>query len=264
MFEQDRMLGRIQRRVNEDPDIFACFLSGSYGRRANDPFSDLDVTLVYDDEYKRERGWRDRVQFAKSIMPYISLKSFDAVHARPFLHIVLFANGSKVDFRFEDKTTIEPDPGDGQIRILKDTGDWAEGYQARCKQLPFPQPTMGAQELSRLDSRFWVMLWEVLRLLARGDLQKALPIYLELLHFTIPSLLQVLPPDIPERSALVNVQFTQNRPLTAEHLQDLLEAYVAARGLIVAKFHLPMDFDRSFEGQMRRLIDKLASSVSAS
>lgn len=264
MFEQDRMLGRIQRRVSEDPDIFSCYLSGSYGRRANDAFADLDVTLVFGDEQKREREWRNRIQFAKSIMPYIALKSFDALHAQPYYHLVLFANGSKVDFRFENKDTMEPNPRDRQIRILKDSEGWAEKFQARCKQLPLPQPTITAQELSALDRRFWVMYWEVFRLLARGELQKALPIYLEVLYFTIPRLLEVLPPDVPERSALVDVRFTRDAALTANHLRDLLDAYSAARGVIIAKFHLPMDIDQSFEREIGRLIERLALRASAS
>ena len=69
MFEQERLIGRLQRYVLDDPAITACFLSGSFGRRASDPYSDLDAALVFPDQGARERAWLNRVQFAKSIMP---------------------------------------------------------------------------------------------------------------------------------------------------------------------------------------------------
>ena len=60
MFEQDRVLVRLQQRVMSEGDIVACFLSGSYGRRENDAYSDMDVALVFADETARERAWRQR------------------------------------------------------------------------------------------------------------------------------------------------------------------------------------------------------------
>lgn len=257
MFEQERMIGRFQRRIIDDPNVFACFLSGSFGRRANDAYSDLDIALVYPDEQTVERAWRNRVEFAKSIMPYISLKSFDAEHIRPYFHIVLFANGSKLDFRFETKDSLLANPWDSQIRILKDTDGWAEAFRARSSQQSLPQATMSNQELTLLDQRFWVMYWDVLRLLARGDADKSFPIYLELLHFTFPPLLTALPSGSPARTTLIQARFNRDTDVTASHMRGLLGAYTAARQEIVERYHLQFAGDHSFENQIQRLAERL-------
>jgi hypothetical protein len=257
MFEQERLIGRLQRRVMDEPDISACFLSGSFGRRTSDQYSDLDVALVYPDIRTLERAWRNRIQFAQSIMPYISLKSFDGEHIRPYFHIVLFANGSKVDFRFETQDTLAPNPWDSQIHILKDTSGWAEAFQIKSSQQALPQASMNNRELTLLDQRFWVMLWDILRLIARGDVDKPFSIFLELLHFTLPPLLQALPPGTPARTNLIEAHFSRDANSTASQMKGLLNAYIAARTAVVERYHLQFSSDQSFETQIQRLIDKL-------
>ncbi len=256
MFEQDRMIGRLQRLVAEQTEIIACFLSGSFGRRAEDAYSDLDIALVYQNEAGLERAWHSRIQFAKSIMPYISLKSFDAEHIRPYFHIVLFANGSKLDLRFENKDTLQPNPWDAQIRILKDTDGWTENYQSQSGRLAVPQTGIGNRELVQIDQRFWVMYWDILRLLVRGDTEKSFPIYLQLLHFSIPTLIEVLPPG-PERTSLFEAQFNRDRNVNTTHFRKLLKAYLRARQAIIQHHHLQFAADHSFENQIQRLVDKL-------
>ena len=257
MFEQERMIGRLQRRVVDDPDISACFLSGSFGRRADDPYSDLDVALVYPDNQAQEKAWRDRTKFAGSVMPYVSLKSFDAAHIRPFFHIVLYANGSKVDYRFESQESLMPNPWDSHMKILKDTAGWAEVYQLSCSQQALPQVKMGSHELTLLDQRFWVMFWDVLRLLARGDTDKPFPIYLELLHFTFPPLLKSLPQNSAVRLNLIKARFSSDATVTASHMQELLNAYIGARTAVVEEHHLRFASDQSFEKQIQRLVERL-------
>ena len=117
---------------------------------------------------------------------------------------------------------------------------------------------MNNRELTLLDQRFWVMYWDVLRLLARGDADKPFPIYLELLHFTFPPILQALPPDIPQRIDLIAARFSQDAQLTAAHMKELLHAYTAARTAIVERYHLQFSDDPSFEAQIQRLVDRLA------
>ena len=257
MFEQERLIGRLQRRIMDEPDISACFLSGSFGRRASDLYSDLDVALVCPDNWALERAWRDRIQFAKSIMPYIPLKSYDGEHIRPFLHIALFANGSKVDFRFETQDSLAPNPWDSQIHILKDTAGWAEAFRMKSSQQTLPQPSMNNHELTLLDQRFWVMFWDILRLLARGDADKPFFIYLELLHFTLPPLMQAIPLDTPVRTNLIEAYFNRDADSTASHMKGLLNAYITARTAVVERYHLQFSSDQAFETQIQRLVDRL-------
>ena len=257
MFEQERLIGRLQRRVAADPEIVACFLSGSFGRRASDPYSDLDAALVYPNYQSLERAWGSRVQFIESIMPYISLKSFDAEHIRPYFHIALFSNGCKLDLRFENQETLMPNPWDSQIRILKDTDGWAELFQQNCSQQALPQSRMSSQELAKLDQRFWVMYWDILRLLGRGDADKSFPIYLELLHITLPPMLSSLPKDAAARVNLLEAHFDRDVQMTTAHLKSLLTAYLAARTVIVERYHLQFSSDSSFENQIQRLVEKI-------
>lgn len=258
MFEQERLIGRLQRRVMAEPDIRICFLAGSFGRRTNDDYSDLDVALVFADRASRELAWRERREFTQSIMPYVAVKSFDADHVQTYLHVALFSNGSKVDLRYETQDELEPNPRDAQIRILKDDSQgWGESYQAASARLFVPQPRIGANALSRLDERFWVMFWDVLRLLKRGDADKPFATYLELLNSTFPPLLNALPAGDPARQGLIQANFSRDTRVTLSHMRPLLEAYLAARSAVVARHNLPFAPNRAFENELRRLVERL-------
>jgi hypothetical protein len=257
MFEQERLIGRVQRSVTQEPEIVACFLSGSFGRRADDTYSDLDLALVFGDENARDRAWASRRQFTQSIMPYVPFKSFDAAHIRPFFHVVLFANGGKLDLRFETQSSLTPNPWDSQIRILKDTDGWAHSFQATSERQAYPQPSLTGRELETLDQRFWVMYWDIVRLLARGDTDKPFPIYLELLHFSLPPLLRALPPTSETRTNLIQAAYGRDAKVTAKHMALLLESYLSARSAVVTQYHLQFAPDRTFESQIQRLVARL-------
>lgn len=254
MFEQDRVLVRLQQRVISEADVLACFLAGSYGRRQNDPYSDMDVALVFADEATRDRAWRQRREFAQSVMQYVPAKSFDAEHVRPYFHIALYSNGSKADYRYELQDDLIPTPWDRDIHILKDHNRWAEQYQAACARALLPQPQLTAAELSALDERFWIMLWDAFRLLLRGDGDKPFTIYLELLHFTLPPLLQILPVEDPTRLPLLQAKFSQDTQATAVHLHNLLQAYLQARTAVIQRLHLDFSADTRFETAVQTLI----------
>jgi hypothetical protein len=256
LFEQDRVLVRLQQRVQGERSIAACFLSGSFGRRAEDAFSDLDVALVFDDETERQTAWSERRDFVRSIVPFVAVKSFDAVHVRPYFHIALYSNGAKVDFRYETKTSLQPSYWDRDIRILKDDDGWLETFQAQSAQAPLTQPQLTTAELTALDERFWVMFMDAFRLLKRGDYDKPFTIYLELLHFTLPPLLRVLPPEEPARQKLLRAGYSANTKQTLSGLVDLLEAYVAARTAVIQRLHLPFTPEKSFESAIQQLIQK--------
>ena len=107
-----------------------------------------------------------------------------------------------------------------------------------------------------LDQRFWVMYWDILRLLARGDTDKPFPIYLELLHFSLPSLLRALSTGQTRRD-LIQAAYGPDARVTAKHMASLLEAYLAARSAVVTRYHLQFFPDRSFESQIQRLVSRL-------
>lgn len=256
MFEQDRMLLRLQQRVLNDPAIMTCFLSGSYGRREADDFSDLDVALVFQTASVREVAWQGRRAFVQSVMPYVPTRSFDAVHIRPYFHIALYSNGSKVDFRYETQEDLQPNPWDRDLRLLKDTEMWGAHFQAACAQTMMPRSRLNKEELIALDERFWVMYWDVLRVLLRGDHQKPFTVYLQLLHFTLPPLLNVLTPAESAYGELLEASYSSDTWATAQHMKRLLQAYLAARTAVVRLFSLDFTPDRSFEEQINRLVDR--------
>ncbi|MCL4872046.1 MAG: aminoglycoside 6-adenylyltransferase [Anaerolineae bacterium] len=249
MNELDRVYIRLQQRVASEALVVACFVSGSVGKRTHDPFSDLDVALVFRDGYTREQAYRERRSFGQSILPYVPAKSFDANHVRPHFHIILFSNGVKVDLRYET-VDLEPNPWDREIRILKDNAGWAERFQAASAALALPKATITDAMLTDLDNRFWVMFWDVTRLIKRGDSSKPYPIYLQLLHFTIPQLLSLLPPEHQAYQGLLQTGYSREAKATLAHLRQLLDAYLKAREAIIQRHHLLFTPNHPFEMEM--------------
>lgn len=256
MFEQERVIVRLQQRVAAEPDILVCFLSGSFGRRTQDAFSDLDVALVFADEERRAVAYGRRREFAQSVLPYVPARAFDADHVRPYFFITLYSNGAKVDYRYETKDTLPPNPWDKELRLLKDSDGWGARFQATSAATRLPQPAITAAELTNLDNRFWVMLWDVYRLLRRGDYDKPYPIYLQLLHFTAPALLEVLPVEEPVRQAFMEIAYGRDTRATIEHLRQLLAAYLKARSAVVQRYNLLFTPDRAFETAIQNLLRK--------
>ena len=257
MFEQDRVIGRLQRVVAALPAIKVCFLSGSFGRRAADDFSDLDAAFVFADEAQRAEAWARRQETAASIMPYVALKAFDGGQRRPYLYLVLLANGTMLELRYETKVSLLPNALDSHIRILKDDDHWAEEFEQRSAGLALSRPTMTSHELQVIDDRFWVMFWDVLRLVARGNTDKPFTTYLELMHSTLPPMLRALPRTDPTREALLQAAYSTDPAQTAVYLSQLLEAYTAARDVLVRAHHLQPVANQPFEREIRRLVTRL-------
>jgi hypothetical protein len=254
IFEQDRVLVRLQQRVGGETAVAACFLSGSFGRRTADDYSDMDVALIFADEAAREQAWADRREFVRSVLPFVAVKSFDGDHVRPYFHIALYSNGAKVDYRYETKAELKPNYWDRDIRILKDADGWLEKFQAQSAREALSQPRLTAAELTALDDRFWVMFMDVYRLLRRGDADKPFTIYLELLHFALPPLLRVLPPEEPARQKLLQASFSGDTQQTIRQLLELLDAYLAARTAVIQRFSLDFVVDSRFETAVKQLV----------
>ena len=257
MFEQERFVGRLQRHVLAESGVLVCFLYGSFGRRAEDAYSDVDVALVFADAAGRDAAWAGRREFVKAVMPYVAVRSFDAEHVRPRLHVALYSNGTEADFNFATLDGMTPDPMYREIRVLKDSGQWAERHQAASARLAPAQPYISPDELTALDNRFWVMFWDALRLLKRGDADKPFPTYLKLLYFTLPPLLLALPPEDPARRGLVRATYDRDLAATARGMGDLLEAYLAARAAVIRRQNLMFPINTAFESEIRRLIERL-------
>jgi hypothetical protein len=256
MFEQDRVIVRLQQRVVAESAVRVCLLSGSYGRRREDTYSDLDVLLVYTTAAARDLAYNDRRDFIQSVLPYVPARSFDAAHVRPHLHVALYSNGAKVDYLFESQETLRPSPWLRELRILKDSDGWGEQFQAACRQLPPPRllGDIDAAALTELDDRFWIMLWDIYRLLLRGEHEKPFGLYLELIYFTIPHLLNLLPPEDPAYQGLIELQFSTDTRATLAHMQRLFRAYLAARQAIVQRHNLIFTPNQSFEAAVSKLI----------
>lgn len=255
MFEQNRFIVRLQQRVVQEPAVQVCFLAGSFGRRTEDDYSDLDVALVYADAAARDAAWTDRREFVQSVLPYVPAKSFDAAHVRPYFHVALYSNGAKADYRYESKETLQPNPWDRELRILKDDG-WGERYRMACAQEGRTMPRLEAETLARLDHRFWVMFWDVYRLLLRGDTDKPFTVYLELLHFTLPPLLRVLPPEDAAYQGLLAAQYGEDAGATLAHMRRLLDAYLAARAAVIRRYNVGYRPGSAFERSIRRLLER--------
>lgn len=257
MFEQERFISRLQRHAQADPAVLVCYLHGSFGRRVDDAYSDVDISLVYAGPAERDAGWAGRLEFVKAVMPYVAVRSFDAVHVRPFLHIALYSNGTKADISFETMDSLLPEPKDRELRILKDSDRWGERHQVASSRLAPAQPYISPADLIELDNRFWVMLWDTVRLLKRGDTDKPFTIYLQLLTFTLPPLLDALPREESARQALLRATYTRDTGETLRGMGELLEAYLAARAAVIRRQNLVFPINTAFESEIRRLVERL-------
>jgi predicted nucleotidyltransferase len=254
MFEQDRVLVRLQQRVSLEAQIAACYLVGSYGRGAQDSYSDLDVVLLYKDEVERDQAYQDRRSFARSILPFVSVKSFDSGSYR---HIALYSNGAMVDFSFDALDVKQPAWTDRHILILKDTPDgWAHRLQSEAQNLTASNrfSSISSQELNLLDERFWILFANVYRQILRGDFQTPFVDYLRLLGSTLPAMLELLPQDEPVRLQLIKSSYGANIQHTQEHLEHLLAAYLDARHRIIEIHNLEFRPDQHFERDMQRIV----------
>ena len=256
MFEQDRFIVRLQQRVMREDAILVCFLGGSFGERREDDYSDLDVVLVYGDVGSRDEAWAQRRDFARSVLPYVPAKSFDAAHVRPNFHVALYGNGAKVDYLFTTNDELAPNPWHREIRILKDAGGWGEAHQSASARALAPQVRIEAAEMKRIDDRFWVMLWDVYRQLLRGDREKPFPVYLELLYFTLPPLLRALPPEDPAYQNLLRARYSRDAAVTLDHLRDLVDTYTAARSAIIRRQNVGFMPDESFERTLQQTMGR--------
>jgi len=256
MFEQDRFIVRLQQSVMRESAIQSCFLTGSHGRRAEDAYSDLDVVLLFADEAARDDAWAGRRDFAQSILPYVPAKSFDPDGEDAYVHSALYGNGAKVDVRYETRETLQPDPADREVRVLKDTAGWAEEYQAASARAVVARPRLAASELERIDNGFWLMFWDVYRHLLRGDAEKPFAVYLDLLHLTLPPLLRALPPEDAAYQGLIQATYSRDPEATLDHLRSLLAAYLAARAAVIRRHNVSFvpnnSFERALQETMRR------------
>lgn len=257
MFEQDRVLVRLQQRVLGEEAILVCFLTGSYGRGTQDRYSDLDVTLVFSNEEERNTYFEGRHEFAQSVLPYVPARTFDATHIRPFFHIALYANGAKVDYLYETKATLQPTPEIREIRLLKDKDGWGQKFKELSSRQPaaIPRPTISAQALKELDDRFWVMFMDIYRQLRRGDYDQPYEVYLQLIYFTVPELLALLPEDNRARKGLIQSNYGHNANENLRHFRELLIAYLEARDAVVQHHKLNYSPDRNFEREILKLAE---------
>ena len=135
---------------------------------------------------------------------------------------------------------------------MKDSNGWAETFQQAAAALPLPRPTITLAELTDLDNRFWVMFWDIYRLLLRGDSAKSFPIYLQLTHFTLSRLIELLPVGNSLRQTLAQVRFGPDNQTNIQQMNSLLHTYIQARQFIVLHFNLPFTPNRAFEDEIRR------------
>jgi len=257
MFEQDRFIVRLQQSVMREGGIASCFLAGSYGRRTEDAYSDLDVVLVFAGEAARDRAWAERRGFVQSVLPYVPARSFDDNRGGAFLHSALYSNGARVDFRYVAQDTLRPDPAYREIRILKDSDGWAESYQADSARVRPTWQRVEAAALEKIDNRFWVTFFEVYRQLLRGDSDRPFVVYVQLLADTLPALLEALPPEDPAYQGLLHAYYDRrDMEGTLKDLGRLLDAYLAARGAVIRRHTVGFVPDSSFERGVQRLLER--------
>ena len=96
---------------------------------------------------------------------------------------------------------------------------------------------------------------DVYRRLLRGDHEAPYPIYLQLIYYTIPKLLELLPSEDPAHQSLIDIQYSRETGTTIRHMQRLMKAYMGARDAVVRRHKLYFPVDSSFERDLLKKID---------
>ena len=254
MFEQERALTRLQQALLREPLIPVCLLVGSFGRKMQDDYADLDLIFAFPDEASRTAAHTQRRAFAQEVMVYVAVKGFDA---EPFRYETLYANGTKVDYQYALQAELTPTAVWREMRVLKDAHGWGEQFALACAHAPLPTPPLiTAADLEALDNQFWVLLWEVYRQLRRGDAQRPFATYLHLLHHTLPPLLCLLAPTDPAHQALIQASYGQDAGKNVAGLRPLLAAYVGARSAVIRQYRLIFTPNNGFEEGIRRFMER--------
>ena len=245
---------RLRQRVQGDSAIVAAWLAGSFGRNTQDPYSDIDIALIFNSPAEREMAWQRRVNFCTDILTYVPAKSIDSNWES---HIVLFSNGTLVDFRFNDRESLQPNWRDGEIKILKDTADrYAEQHQALSLRSGKQVRAVSSAELQQLDDHFWVLFWDTYRRVRRGSAENGIGDYVKLISHVLPTLLDALPADSPARNNLISLSFSRDATATLAHMRQLVTTYRAARSEIVALNRIAFNIDNAFEREIDRAMKK--------
>ena len=257
MFEQDRVLVRLRQRIVREQQIQVCFLTGSYGRGTQDKFSDLDVVLVYKDESIRNQAYERRLDFTRSVLPFLPVRSYDADHVRSFLHSALYGNGTKIDYQFAAMNNIRPAEYFRNILLIKDTDQgWGRELQSSSEQLSYSSTkiSISTRELTELDDVFWVLFMEVYRQVLRGDLIRPFTTYLHLQYSTLPKILALLPIDDPSQQSLAQSLYDDDSAITLGFLRQFLKNYLEARSKIVRRFNLDFQLDSPYERGLKKIV----------
>lgn len=234
------------------PGLTAAFLVGSMGRRKADPFADIDVVLVYRTAAVKEAARHGWVALAEEMLPYVA-----AIVHRPADNpdhlIAVYANGAKFDLYFATQEELSPHPHYQSIRILRDSGGWAQELTTRSAALSLVErPTMSDQELAELDRQFWAGFWEVYRLTRRGEVDRPFPEYIKLMANVIVPLLAVLPADSEVAQALAAAKFSRQSERNLAMLPQLFTAYQNGRAAVVERLQLSFRPHEAVERELQR------------
>ena len=248
MFEQERVLTRLQLRVNRDGGIVVCLLGGSFGRRAADGYADLNVLLGFDGPAGRQQAWEARTAFAASVLPYVACTARDEQEGLR----ALYGNGALVTYAYH----LASDLRDlGGVRVLKAPAGWPEPDPTPAPAAALPPPT--SQTLADLDAAFWPTFWNILRRTLRGENERPFPAYVQLLHDALPPLLDWLPAGHPLRTDLIQRRYGTDAAGNAAELQRLLTSYRQARDAVIAVHRLDYRPDPRLENELLRLLARL-------
>ena len=97
---------------------------------------------------------------------------------------------------------------------------------------------------------------DVYRQILRGDYNRPFPIYLQLMNFTLPEMLRLLPVEDQARDALIGSAYHHDTAVTAGHLRGLLDAYLSARQSILRRHRLHYEPNTALEREILRKINR--------
>jgi predicted nucleotidyltransferase len=160
--EHKRVLEAILAFFARQPGAVGAFVSGSVASRTADPYSDLDVGILFDGEAARDRVWERRLEW--DIAPWFH--RFDADHVKDHFVIYLYEPGVKADLNLHVPHDLPRPPGVRFEPLWDETGELVR-WAAEVDALPVPEPDWS--EALHEEERLWAWLYFCVRHVERGE-----------------------------------------------------------------------------------------------
>ena len=179
------LLERASWHFQGDRRVTGLMLWGSITRGHPDQFSDVDLIVVIPDK-QFDEVFADRDRTAEAIGQPLAAHLADHMPGGERIFIVLYPGPVQLDLEYWRASEMKPKREWAGSHIIKDRDGSLLKLKNESEQLDASAAeTAAAQEILKLDAKFWNWTWKAHARIARGELWEALRIINHLRDFAL-------------------------------------------------------------------------------